>query len=547
MKITINGTLREVEASATLYQLAEAERPEIPTALAVVNGKLRELFHGVREGDEIKFLPITDKSGYDALRRSLSMLFLAAVNDCYGQEAGNIVLHFAEGSGFWFTLSGFSGIGEDFISRVSSRMREMAAASLRFEKRSVPTADARELFRKLGMPDKEKLFRTRLSSSVNVYRLGNYEDYYYGFMLYDTSLLTKFKLIPLHGGVVVQMPDRENPDLIPKFSSSSKLFYAKTEGEQWAETLRIGTVADLNERIIEGDSSQLILISEALQEAKISDFAEMIVERGGVRFVMIAGPSSSGKTTFSQRLSIQLAAHGLVPHYIGTDNYFINREDMKPGPDGQLDFEGLSAVDVEKFNLDMMDLLEGKTIELPTFDFVTGKRIMSGEKLTMGKNDVLVIEGLHCLNDDLSYRLPRESKFKIYISALTQLNIDEHNRVPSGDGRLLRRIVRDSRTRGYSASQTISQWNTVRKGEAANIFPYQESADIVFTTSLPYELAALKTFAEPLLFQVEQDDPSWFEARRLLKFLDYFIAVPPTGIPANSILREFIGNGCFRL
>ena len=289
----------------------------------------------------------------------------------------------------------------------------------------------------------------------------------------------------------------------------------------------------------------MILVGEALQEERISKIADQITASGNVRFVMIAGPSSSGKTTFSHRLSIQLAAHGMRPHPIAVDNYFVNREDTPLDEFGKRNFECLEAVDVAKFNEDMNALLRGERVELPRFNFVEGRREYRGDFLQMGQEDILVIEGIHCLNDALSHTLPRESKFKIYISALTQLNVDEHNRIPTTDGRLIRRLVRDSRTRGSSAKDTIAMWGSVRRGEEENIFPYQEEADVMFNSALLYELAALKVYAEPLLFQITEDEPEYYEAKRLLKFLDYFLAIPSEDIPNNSILREFIGGSCF--
>ena len=305
------------------------------------------------------------------------------------------------------------------------------------------------------------------------------------------------------------------------------------------------TVGELNEQITGQGANQLILIAEALQESRISQIAEQIVKAGNKKFIMIAGPSSSGKTTFSHRLSIQLAAHGLKPHPIGVDNYFVNREDTPLDSNGNYNFECLEAIDVKKFNEDMLRLLSGERVELPQFNFKTGQREYRGDFLQLGAEDVLVIEGIHCLNDKLSHSLPVESKFKIYISALTQLNIDEHNRIPTTDGRLIRRIVRDARTRGASAKATIAMWNSVRKGEEENIFPYQESADVMFNSALIYELAVLKLYAEPLLFSIRQGEPEYNEAKRLLKFLDYFVGVPSESIPHNSILREFVGGGCF--
>ena len=296
-----------------------------------------------------------------------------------------------------------------------------------------------------------------------------------------------------------------------------------------------------------GNPQELILVQEALQEKKIADIAAQIASKPDKKFVLIAGPSSSGKTTFSHRLSVQLRVNGLIPHPLAVDNYFVNREDTPLDEEGKPNYECLEAVDIAKLNEDLTGLLEGKTVEIPSFNFKLGKREYKGNYMTLGENDILVLEGIHCLNDALTIGLPKEKKFKIYISALTQLNIDEHNRIPSTDGRLLRRIVRDARTRGTSAKDTIAMWKSVRRGEESNIFPYQEEADVMFNSALLYELAVLKQYAEPVLFGIEKNCEEYVEAKRLLKFLDYFVAIGSEAIPKNSLLREFIGGGCFDL
>lgn len=311
--------------------------------------------------------------------------------------------------------------------------------------------------------------------------------------------------------------------------------------------LDISTVGDLNERIVNGEINELILIQEALQEKKMGEMAEQILNNPSKRLVMIAGPSSSGKTTFSHRLSIQLSAHGLKPHPIAVDDYFVDRDKTPVDAEGKHNFECLEAIDVKQFNQDMNALLAGERVELPHYNFKTGKREYKGNYKQLGENDILVLEGIHCLNDQLSHSLPRDSKFKIYISALTQLNIDEHNRIPTTDGRLLRRMIRDARTRGTSAKGTISMWPSVRRGEEKYIFPFQEEADVMFNSALIYELAALKLYAEPLLFSIDPDEPEFLEAKRLLKFLDYFVGMPSESIPHNSILREFVGGSCFNV
>ncbi len=414
-------------------------------------------------------------------------------------------------------------------------------------KRSISTSSAVELFHRYGMYDKEKLFKYRRVSRVNIYSLEEFEDYFYGYMVWHTGYLKYFKLYPYDEGFVLQMPKQKAPEVVPPFVPSPKIFQVQKESEKWGEMMEVSVVGELNEKISHGNIKELILISEALQEGKIAGIAEQICQRKNVKFVMIAGPSSSGKTTFSHRLSVQLAAHGLKPHPIAVDNYFVNREDTPVDENGKYNFECLEAIDVELFNRDMNALLRGEQVEIPRYNFRVGKREYKGDFLKMKPNDILVIEGIHGLNDKMSYSLPRESKFKIYISALTQLNIDEHNRIPTTDGRLIRRMVRDNRTRGINAKETISMWASVRRGEDENIFPYQEEADVMFNSALLYELSVLKLYAEPLLFQIDKSEDEYYEAKRLLKFLDYFVGVPSEDIPNNSILREFVGGSCFEV
>ena len=456
-----------------------------------------------------------------------------------------VTMHYSVSSGYYYTIDGDIVLNEDFLNKVKAYMLELVERKIPILKRSVGTDEAIELFHNHKMYDKEKLFRFRRVSRVNIYSLEEYEDYFYGFMVNHTGYLKYFDLYLYDDGLVLQLPKRENPKEVPPFVPRPKIFQVQKESAQWSEAIQADTVGDLNERITKEGASNLILIAEALQEAKIAQIAKKIVEAGNRKFIMIAGPSSSGKTTFSHRLSIQLSAQGMKPHPIGVDNYFVNREDTPLDSNGNYNFECLEAIDVKQFNEDMSVLLRGEEVELPRFNFKTGHREYKGDFLKLGEEDVLVIEGIHCLNDRLSSSLPSESKFKIYISALTQLNIDEHNRIPTTDGRLIRRIVRDARTRGASAKATIGMWNSVRRGEEENIFPYQESADVMFNSALIYELAVLKLYAEPLLFSITKEEPEYAEAKRLLKFLDYFLGVPSESIPSNSILREFVGNGCF--
>lgn len=522
------------------------ERHEYPALLARVDGKLRELHKSVRRDCRVSFVSMEDSIGRKTYRRSMNLLFLKAMYHVVGRKhLQKVVLHFAHDNGFYYTVHGEVSIDGALIEKVKAYMHELVDRKIPLMKRDVNTQEAIALFHQHGMYDKEKLFRYRRVSRVNIYDVDGFEDYFYGFMVNHTGYLKVFDLMQYEDGIVLLMPGTGQPDQIAPFQPSRKVFQVQKEAEQWAEKLDVSTVGDLNERISQGKMNQLFLVSEALQEGRIARIAEEIASRPTVKFVMIAGPSSSGKTTFSRRLSIQLIAHGLKPHPISVDNYFKRRTETPRDKNGDYDFECLEALDVELFNQDMNRLLKGETVELPTYNFVTGEREYKGETLTIGPEDVLVIEGIHCLNDAFSYSLPKEKKYKIYISALTQLNVDEHNRIPTTDGRLLRRMVRDNRTRGTNARETIARWPSVRRGEENNIFPYQEEADVVFNSALLYELSVLKMYAEPLLFQVQRQDKEYDEAVRLLKFLDYFLPMPSEEVPHNSILREFIGGSCF--
>lgn len=547
-QVTVAGQTRLYPGGTTFGEIVKdfENQKKYPVVLVMVGNKLRELHKRLHEDCEISLITTRDDIGHKTYKRSMNLLLLKAVYHVAGHEnVKKIVLHFTAGEGFYYTIDGNVQVNEEFLQKVDGYMREMVERKIPVMKRSISTSSAMELFHRHEMYDKEKLFKYRRVSRVNIYSLEEFEDYFYGYMVWHTGYLKYFKLYPYDEGFVMQMPKKENPERVPEFIPSPKIFQVQKEAEKWGEMLEVSVVGEINEKISRGKVKQMILISEALQEGKISRIAEQISQQRDVKFVMIAGPSSSGKTTFSHRLSIQLAAHGLKPHPIAVDNYFVNREDTPRDENGNYNFECLEAIDLELFNRDMNALLRGERVEIPRFNFKVGKREYKGDFLQMEPNDILVIEGIHSLNDKMSYSLPKESKFKIYISALTQLNVDEHNRIPTTDGRLIRRMVRDNRTRGTSARETIAMWPSVRRGENENIFPYQEEADVMFNSALIYELAVLKLYAEPLLFQIEKDDPEYQEAKRLLKFLDYFVGIPSEDIPYNSILREFVGGSCF--
>ena len=426
-------------------------------------------------------------------------------------------------------------------------MNELVELDLPITKKSYPIDDAMEIFHNNNMADKEKLFRYRRSSFVNVYCLDGYYDYYYGYMLPSTGYLKYFDVMHYESGMLLLIPSAQAPDKIDYFEPKEKFFHTLMTSANWGEMMGIDSVGDLNDSICEGQIHDMILVQEALQERRIGEIAKDIVDKGNVKFVLIAGPSSSGKTTFSHRLSIQLRTYGLIPHPIALDDYFVNREDTPRDEHGNYNFECLEAIDIKKFNEDMNLLLKGETVELPQFNFKLGKREYHGNYKKLGPEDVLVIEGIHGLNPAATRFMPDENKFKIYISALTSINIDEHNRIPTTDGRLLRRMVRDARTRGTCARRTIEMWPSVRRGEEQYIFPYQESADEMFNSVLIYELAVLKQYAEPLLFGIKKDEPEYYEAKRLLKFLEYFQGIDSKNVPSNSICREFIGGSYFNV
>ncbi|NCB91720.1 MAG: nucleoside kinase [Clostridia bacterium] len=549
-KVTICNETREYPEGTPYGEIVKDFEggAKYPVVLVMVEGKLRELHKRLHRDCEVSMITVADGIGHKTYKRSMNLLLLKSIYHVAGHDKiRKIVLHFTVGDGFYYTIAGNVEINDGFLGEVEAYMHRLVEKKAPVMKRSISTASAIELFHKYEMFDKEKLFKYRRVSSVNIYSLEEFEDYFYGYMVWHTGYLKYFKLYKYDDGFVLQMPNQKNPEVLPPFTDSPKIFNVQKEAEKWGEMMGASVVGELNEKVSRGDVKDLILISEVLQEGRISKIAEQITQRKDIKFVMIAGPSSSGKTTFSHRLSVQLAAHGLKPHPIAVDNYFVNREDTPLDENGDHNYECLEAIDIELFNRDMNALLRGDRVELPRFNFKIGHREYKGDFLQMKPNDILVIEGIHGLNDKMSYSLPKESKFKIYISALTQLNIDEHNRIPTTDGRMIRRMVRDNRTRGTSAKETIAMWPSVRRGEDVNIFPYQEEADVMFNSALLYELAALKLYAEPLLFQIEKDEPEYYEAKRLLKFLDYFVGIPSEDIPHNSILREFVGGSCFEV
>ncbi|MDE7325814.1 MAG: nucleoside kinase [Lachnospiraceae bacterium] len=581
--LEIGGEKKEYPKGTTYAEIAweYQGKYEHPIMLASLNGKLRELFKPVEHDGKLEFITSADTAGHSTLVRGMIFVMMRAMYKVSGRifnegritenmggkpdtmvhgkaehesQGGHMIervrMEYSIGAGLYGEIDWRTDKHPDivsFLAQVKEEMKHLIASDLPFYKKTVGTEQAAHLFHEVGMYEKEKLFGYRLVSNTNIYELDGFYDYYYGYMPKSTGVLPVFDLTAYEDGFLLLMPEKKTPDLLTEFTPRKKLYNVLKQSNRWAQSLGLGNVGDLNRAISQGSVAEMILVQEAYQEKEIAKIAEQIYARGNVKFVMIAGPTSSGKTTFSHRLSIQLRTLGLRPQPIAVDDYFVNREDTPLDENGNYNFEVLEAIDVEQFNHDMVALLRGERVELPSFNFKTGKREYKGIYKELGAEDILVIEGIHGLNDALSYALPRESKFKIYISALTQLNVDEHNRISTTDGRLIRRMVRDARTRGTAAKDTIAMWPSVRRGEEENIFPFQEDADVMFNSALIYELSVLKQFAEPLLFGIGRECAEYAEAKRLLKFLNYFLGVSSEGVPNNSILREFVGGSCFKV
>lgn len=574
VKVTLpDGQVMAVTASESDTLEAVADRfkdyYEDDIILGIVNGRLRELNKKIKSDCELSFVTTADRDGRRTYRRSVVLLLQRAIYDVYGSMTQLHVMH-SLGEGYYCQLekavecadsqqekynedtdqgsreNSEKSVTEHDIDMIVCSMYSFVEKDLPITKHSVKTQYAEQLFKEKGLHDKERLLHYRRSSRVNLYELDGVVDYFYGFMAPSTGMLKYFDIVPYESGFVLLFPGAHSRSVEP-LVTSNKLFHTLDDSREWSKMLGIGTIGSLNDAIAAGRGQEIMLLQEALMEQKIGNLAAQIASDDKKKFVMIAGPSSSGKTSFANRLSIQLIAKGRKPHPLSLDDYYVDRELCPKNPDGSFDFECLESIDVKLFNEDMNRLLKGEAVDMPSFNFKTGKREYRGRKLTLGADDILVIEGIHGLNDRLSQLIPPEHKFKIYISALTQLNIDEHNPLSTTDERLIRRIVRDARTRGTNAMETIAMWPSVRKGERENIFPFQEQADVMFNSALVYELAVLKVYAEPLLFGIERDCPEYLEAKRLLKLLDYLLPMPADGIPNNSLLREFVGGSCFNV
>ncbi len=533
-----------VDSNTSLLQLSKLYKSvtKYPILIAKVDNIERDLNYRINDNCTVEFLDITSPLGFRVCQRSTVFIMLAAVKRVLGKKAIVWVEHTINRN--YFCTIKYTEITKKLLIDIKNEMTEIVKNDFNIEKLQVTIAEAEEIAEKNNLFNCKNELKYIKANSVTVYKINDYYDYLYGLMVPSTGYIKAFNLVKHSDGFVVQFESFATPGKLNPYMEYPKLTNIFREYNKWSDILNVTSVCNLNDAISNGDIKELVLIAEALQEKKIANIADSI-QKSGKKFVFIAGPSSSGKTTFSKRLCIQLKVVGIKPHIISLDNYYKSRENIPYGADGSQNFENINTLEIDKLNNDLLALKNGEVVETPIYDFLTGEPKAKGKKIKLDKDDVLVIEGIHGLNDALTPKINSDDKFKIYISALTQLNIDEHNRISTIDTRLIRRIVRDHFFRGFSAGTTLSMWHNVLKGEDENIFPFQENADVTFNSALIYELSVLKVFAEPLLFNMDKAESGYTEAKRLLNLLNGFLAVNPQDIPNNSIIREFVGGSCF--
>jgi uridine kinase len=510
---------------------------------AIVNNELKELWVEIQQDCKLKFIDTTTVYGNRFYSRSLAFLFVIAAKEVF--KGCRVTVEHSLSKGLYCEVHKDEPLTEPDIAKIEEKMKELQKLDIPFEKRKIASTEAIELFKNTQQPDKVNLIKYRKKKYINVYSCYGYSDYFYGYMVPSTGYLKLFELKFNKPGLVLRFPEKSAPNELPEYKEQKKLFNIFREFENWGKILELENIAQLNDAIKGGRIGELIAVAEGLHEKKIAQIADMICASGNKKLVLIAGPSSSGKTTFAQRLSVQLRVNGLKPVAISIDDFFKNREDTPIGEDGEYDFETIDAIDIVTFNDVIKRLIKGEEVEMPIFNFHTGNREWKGKKLKISEEQVLVVEGIHGLNELLTQYIPKEQKFKIYISALTHLSIDDHNRIPTSDLRLIRRIVRDFQFRSADALSTIKRWDSVRRGEDKYIYPFQEEADVMFNSSLVYELAVLNKVALPQLQKIDNSVSEYIEAKRLTKFLQYFLEADIDEIPTNSILREFVGKSCF--
>jgi len=515
-----------------------------PAVAARFNNKVRELKSPLECDGHLEFVTLDTPDGMSVYRRSLAFVMIRAAREVFGNP--KVYVRHSLSKGYYCEIDLGRQLELDDLDKLEARMKEIIDADEPFVRQEVTVEEALRIFREDGQLDKVRVLRYRTEETVNIYRLGNYVDYFYGCLAPSTSYLKLFELRYYPPGFILRFPLHEDPNTIPEFEEQKKMAEVFREYVRWGQILGVGKVGDLNELIESDEGDNVIRVAEALHEKKLAQLADMIASKlTKPRLVLISGPSGSGKTTFSKRLAIQMRVNGLRNVPLSLDNYFLDRDVTPRDETGEYDFEAPDAIDVELLNRQLLDLFAGKVVKVPIFSFRSGKRTGHRE-LRLEPDEILILEGIHALNPMITPSIPSIMKFKIYVSALSQLNIDDHNRVPTRDVRKLRRIVRDHLFRGYSALDTLCRWQSVSRGEDLYIFPYQEEADAMFNSSLVYELSVLKTYAEPLLKEITSDVPEYAEARRLLRFLSYFLPMPADEVPPNSILREFIGGSIFK-
>ena len=540
-----NKKTQKVEIGSTLFDVFSAfdlKMPHGPVS-ARVNNKVEGMHYRVYNSKDVEFLDMTSSSGSRAYTRTLFFVLCKAVQDIYPNT--DVVIDIPVSNGFYVDIRLGRPVVEEDVNILRRRMQEIIDAKMPIRRYMVPTEDAIALFQEKGDVEKVKLLKTSGSIYTTYYKIGEYVDFYYGTLLTNTSGLYLFGLEKYYDGMLLRIPSLKNPDVLGEMTRQDKMFDIFKEHHRWQDILGIRTVGDFNQAIDAGHATDIINISEALQEKKIANIAEDIANRQGVKLVLLAGPSSSGKTTSCKRLSIQLAVNGLKPLQISLDDYFVDRDKTPKDDNGEYDFESIYALNLDLLNEQFNALFRGEEVELPKYDFPSGKSVKSGKKLKMEPNNVLVVEGIHALNPELTAHIPQEQIYRVYASALTTILLDNHNYIPTTDNRLLRRIIRDYKYRGVSAQETIHRWPSVRTGENKWIFPYQENADAMFNTAMLYELSVIKMQAEPLLQQVPENCEEHAEAYRLLKFLKYFKGIPYNNLPPTSLLREFLGGSSF--
>ncbi|MDP4179855.1 MAG: nucleoside kinase [Bacillota bacterium] len=541
-----DGEEKLVPEGISLIELSkDYERKYKSTIIAAkVNNDIKELSYHLIENCHVEFLDLINEDGMRIYRRSLHFLLIKAVHDLFPDR--KLVICHTISKGIYCEIKGEKQLDQEEVQQIERRMWELVKAEIPYIKRIMSAEDAKELFKNSGRLDRYRAVEHRRKPYVTMYSCDDLNDYFYGYMAPGTGYISKFSMRFYSPGLILIYPEKRNPSKVPEFVEQKKLFTIFNEYKHWGNVLGVNNVGDLNNIIKNGEINTLIRVSEALHEKKIAQIADMITNsEHKKRVVLISGPSSSGKTTFAQRLSIQLRVNGLKPVTLSLDDYFVDREHTPKDEKGEYDFEALEAIDVELFNQQLSDLIAGKEVEVPIFNFPKGCRDDVGRKLKIEDDQLMIIEGIHGLNEKLTSLIPRERKFKIYVSALTSMNIDEHNRIPTTDSRVIRRIVRDFQFRGSTAVSTLQRWPSVRRGEDKNIFPFQEEADIMFNSALVYELGVLKTLAEPLLAEIGIASPEYSEARRIIEFLGNFLPIETKEIPLNSIIREFLGGSCF--